>query len=406
MTKKTALFGFGVVGQGYYEIAKKHEGNLTPTCIVVRDSSKERLEGLPLSYDPGDILNGEYDIITELISDPDQAYDYVTQLLKQGKKVVSANKKMIADHLPELIALQYQYGGVLLYEAAAAAGIPIIHTLDSHYDGDQITSIKGILNGSSNYILSRLSLDGLDFDQAVKQAQENGFAEADPTLDINGSDVSSKLSILALHAFGNYIAPQKILTIGVQSIRSADIQLAKALHLSIKLIGSASQSPSGCQAYILPTFVNSNDPLFLVQNEYNAVKINSENLGEQVLIGKGAGSFPTGASVYADLRRLPAGKGYRYDLLNGQVPTSQSPELSPLKVLLRSNDQKSLATLAGAEGIISTDAGYWKIWNTGSEQLFAHQDYLNQHQLSVISLGDNDIEQEIVDALNLNYALA
>ncbi|AWW28955.1 homoserine dehydrogenase [Echinicola strongylocentroti] len=395
MTNRIGLFGFGVVGQGYYEIAKNDRPELLPETIVVQNKNKERDHSLQFSFDPTDILDAPCDIGIELISDPVQAYDYVNSLLKSGKKVISANKKMLAAHLPELLELEKAYGGSLLYEASAAAGIPIITCLDCHFAGDHISKLQGILNGSSNYILSRLFQDDLSLQEAVKLAQENGFAEADPTLDINGSDVSSKLTILGLHAFGKYIPEGEILTIGVQHVHAADVTLAKSLGLKIKLIATAQKDKDGLSLHILPTLVSANDPLFLVENEYNAAKVTSQNLGEQFFQGKGAGSLPTGASVYADLTKAEKGYGYSYDKLNGKKVTPEQPQSASLEVIISADSQEALKPMTDGISIHQANGKYWAISTVSTAELIKQLPVIETNKLSIIAL-NNTVSKENV----------
>ncbi|AGA79508.1 homoserine dehydrogenase [Echinicola vietnamensis] len=399
MTNRIGLFGFGVVGQGYYEIAKNDRPSLLPETIVVQNKNKERPHSLQLSFDPKDILNTPHDIGIELISDPIQAYDYVSSLLKSGKKVISANKKMLAAHLPELLELEKSYGGSLLYEASAAAGIPIITCLDCHFAGDHISKLQGILNGSSNYILSRLFQDDLSLSDAVKLAQEKGFAEADPTLDINGSDVSSKLTILSLHAFGRYIPENEILTIGVQHVHAEDVALAKSLGLKIKLIATVQRSQDGLSMYILPALVGESDPLFLVENEYNAAKVTSHNLGEQFFQGKGAGSLPTGASVYADLTKAIKGYAYSYDKLQGAKIKREKPLTASLEVIVSADTADALAPLIGQATIHQAQERYWSICTLATEDLIKHLPAIEANNVSIIALNGSVRQERILDSI-------
>ncbi|QDH80672.1 homoserine dehydrogenase [Echinicola soli] len=396
MTNRIGLFGFGVVGQGYYEIAKNHRPALLPETIVVQNKNKKRDHSLQFSFDPKDILDDPCDIGIELISDPAQAYDYVSSLLKSGKKVISANKKMLSAHLPALLELEKTYGGSLLYEASAAAGIPIITCLDCHFAGDDISKLQGILNGSSNYILTRLFQDDLSLQEAVKLAQENGFAEADPTLDINGSDVSSKLTILSLHAFGRYIPEGEILTIGVQHVHAADVALAKSLGLKIKLIATAQKDKEGLNLHILPTLVGDNDPLFLVENEYNAAKITSQNLGEQFFQGKGAGSLPTGASVYADLTKAEKGYGYSYDKLNGKKITTELPQAASLEVIISADSPDALHPVIGSASIHQANGRYWAISTVSTAELIKRLPAIEANKLSIVALNNTISEDNVL----------
>ncbi|MBD8490732.1 homoserine dehydrogenase [Echinicola sp. CAU 1574] len=399
MAKQIGLFGFGVVGQGYYSIAKKHQQNLLPKTIVVQNKKKERNPELSFSFDPNDILDSNYDIGLELISDPEEAYHIVSTLLKSGKKVVSANKKMLAAHLPEFLQLEKEFGGSLLYEAAAAAGIPIITTLDTHFAGDQIEKLEGILNGSSNYILSQLFEEGLTFEEALKLAQDNGFAEADPTLDINGSDVSSKLAILILHAFGKFVPEKDIPTLGVQHIRKEDVILAQKLGLKIKLIAKAQITADGITAFILPSLVNPKNALYWVENEYNSVKIISRNLGEQFYKGKGAGSLPTGASVYADLTKSERGYSYSYDKLNGELPKTFQPKSGNLEVIVRAHSENAIKSLVPEAEIVFNQEAYWSVATISAQLLQEKQTLIQEEEISIVALNETATKKDVLQAL-------
>jgi homoserine dehydrogenase len=259
MNNKIALIGFGAVGQGYFQIAS-NANQFSPSWIGVKDRQKPRPEGISFHYDSIAILE-DAEIGIEVISETKTALKIARSLLSQGKTLITANKKLIAGHLPELLALENKFGGKLLYEAAVAASIPILSNLTTQYQGDQIQKVQGILNGSSNYILSKIFNEGQTFQDALEEAQTNGFAEADPSLDINGSDVASKLSILAAHAFQVHLDEKSIPCIGIDHLKETDFELAKHLGLSIKLIANAAFSGEGVSASILPTLINEEHPL-------------------------------------------------------------------------------------------------------------------------------------------------
>ncbi|MCH7398443.1 homoserine dehydrogenase [Belliella sp. DSM 107340] len=362
MTKRIGLFGFGVVGQGYYQIAKKQKEQWVPDTIVVKDQKKRRPSDIKFSYTAKDVFDKNPDYILELISDEKEAYEYVTEALKRGITVISANKKLLSAHLPELISLQKVFGGKLLYEAAAAAGIPVITNLETHFEEDTIISLEGILNGSSNYILSRIFNNGLSFEEALRMAQQKGFAESDPSFDINGSDVSSKLNILILHAFGKFVGQEQIATFGIQHLGDVEINLAKALGLKIKLMAKADKDYRGISAQILPTFVEESNSFFGVENEYNAVKIVSEHLQEQFYLGKGAGSLPTGAAVYGDLIKARNGFSYNYSKVNFDKPLDEKLLNLGVRVLFRSKSlEQNDSVVFSPEYSIHLDGYYYTV---------------------------------------------
>ena len=208
------LFGFGVVGQGLHDIISTKDLNIEIKKIAIKNPEKDRI--LPehlFTTNPDDILNDpSINTVIELINDADAAYEIVTRALKSGKNVVSANKKMIAEHLDELVNLQEKYNTSLLYEGAVCGSIPIIRNLEEYYDNELLHSISGIFNGSSNFILSKIANEGLEYSHELKQAQDLGFAEKDPILDVGGYDPKYKLVIAAAHAYGIFVKPEQILT--------------------------------------------------------------------------------------------------------------------------------------------------------------------------------------------------
>src|SRR5476649_1475564 len=245
MSKKLniGLFGFGVVGQGLYDIIKTKNLNLEIIKIAIKNKYKERSLPAQLFTDNKDELLNDPNIntIVELINDTEAAFEIVSRALSSGKNVVSSSKKMIALHLGELIALQHKHGTSLLYEGAVCGSIPIIRNLEEYYDNELLHSISGIFNGSSNYVLSKGYLENLDYDTALKQAQDLGFAETDPTEDVGGFDAKYKLIIAAAHAYGIVVKPDDVLNIGIQNLSAYDIQYAREKRLKIKLVPVAKE---------------------------------------------------------------------------------------------------------------------------------------------------------------------
>lgn len=318
-TLKIGLFGFGCVGQGLYDILEKNEGFRAELVkICVKDRSKPRK--LPASYftfDKEDILeNPEINLIVELINDADEAYSIVTNALKNGKVVVTANKKMLAEHLAELVALQEQYNTALLYEASACGSIPIVRNLEEYYDNDLLYAVSGIMNGSSNYILSKIFNENLNYHTALKQAQDLGFAETDPTLDVGGYDALNKLCILTAHAYGTLITPGEVFNYGIQSVSAHDIQFAREKGYKIKLLASVRKThENAITAFVIPQFVSGEDYLYNVENEYNGVTVEAAFADRQFFMGKGAGGHPTGSAVLSDISASRYQYKYEYKKL-------------------------------------------------------------------------------------------
>lgn len=316
---KIGIFGFGVVGQGLYDIIRGQDLNLEIIKIAIKNPDKKRsLEAKLFTTDHNEILdNDEINTIVELIDDADAAFEITKRALSSGKHVVSANKKMIANHLEELVELQAKHGTSLLYEGAVCGSIPIIRNLEEYYDNELLHGISGIFNGSSNYILSKIFNENMPYEEALKQAQDLGFAETDPIMDVGGYDPKFKLAIATAHAYGLFIDPDKILNVGIQNLSEHDIQYAREKNYKIKLVPTARKiSTKQVVTYVLPKFVKSDDFLFNVENEYNGVTVQAAFADKQFFFGKGAGGHPTGAAVLSDIAALRYGYRYEYKKYN------------------------------------------------------------------------------------------
>lgn len=317
------LFGFGVVGTGLYKVLQQTpslNAEIKKVCIKHPEKKREAPETL-FTIDAELLLSDDsINVIVELIDDADAAYYIVSRALASGKAVVSANKKMIAEHLPELLVLQKKYNVPFLYESAACASIPVIRNLEEYYDNDLLQGINGIVNGSTNYILTRVFQDKLSFEDALLQAQLEGFAESNPALDVEGIDAVNKLSILLTHAYGIVSHPSEIIHSGIQNLQVHDAVFAKEKGYEIKLVAQAKKLEDGdVAAFVLPQFVDTTNQLFNVRNEYNGVVIESGLADKQFFYGKGAGSFPTASAVLSDLSALRYDYKYEYKKLNNKT---------------------------------------------------------------------------------------
>lgn len=310
------IFGFGVVGQGLYDILQSNPSlDIRIKKFVIKHPSKSRT--LPDSYfstDPRSILDDpEITTVVELIDDPHAAFDLVSSALRNGKDVVSANKKMIATHLEELLALQQQYRRSLLYEGAVCGSIPIIRNLEEYYDNELLLSVSGIFNGSSNFILSKIFNEGISYAAALKEAQELGFAESNPLLDVGGYDSKYKLLILTAHAYGLFLRPEELLNLGIQHLNEVDIDFAIANTWKIKLKPQVSSlGDNNISAFVIPAFIAPTHLLYPVERENNAVIVKAAFADEQLFYGKGAGGHPTGAAVLSDITALRYSYKYEY----------------------------------------------------------------------------------------------
>lgn len=317
MSKKLniGLFGFGVVGQGLYDIIKTKHLNLEIVKIAIKDAHKQRsLPAHLFTTEKDELLNNpDINTIVELINDTEAAFEIVSRALSSGKNVVSASKKMIALHLDELIELQHKYGTSLLYEGSVCGSIPIIRNLEEYYDNELLHSISGIFNGSSNYILSKGFNENMDYETALKQAQDLGFAETDPTSDVGGFDAKYKLVIAAAHAYGVIVKPNEVFNLGIQNLAAHDLQYAREKNLKIKLVPVAKELDDRHVAlFVLPKFVNEKEFLYNVEYEYNGVIVQAAFADQQFFFGKGAGGHPTGSAVLSDIAALRYGYQYEY----------------------------------------------------------------------------------------------
>ncbi|RYD53601.1 MAG: homoserine dehydrogenase [Sphingobacteriales bacterium] len=323
-TLRIGLFGFGTVGESLYQVLRQ-----TPTLrgdiqtVVIKHPEKPRNAPAHLfTTDPDAILTDEtLNVVVELIDDADAAYQIVKTALQNGKAVVSANKKMIAEHLDELLYLQRTHQVPFLYESAACASIPVIRNLEEYYDNDLLHGLQGIVNGSTNYILTRMAREGLSFEAALKQAQNAGFAESDPSLDVNGIDAVNKLTILLAHAYGIVGSPNDLVHSGIQHLHPQDAVVAREKGYVIKLIAQARKLTNGqVAAFVLPQFVPAHHLLAPVSNEYNGVIIESGLAENQFFYGKGAGGIATASAVLSDLSALRYGYRYEYKKRYNQEP--------------------------------------------------------------------------------------
>lgn len=316
MSKKLTigLIGFGCVGSGLYEVLNQSKLiDATIKTIVVKDRNKKRsISEEHFSYEIDEILNDpEINLVVELINDSESALEYVKSALIRGKDVVTANKKLIAEHLPELLTLSEEHDASLLYEAAVAGSIPIIRNLEEYYNNDSLSSLQGIVNGTTNYILTKAN-DGMDYETALQQAQDLGFAELNPTLDVDGFDSKFKLAILLKHTFGIAVHPTEILNIGIRNIQPEDVKFALEKGYRIKLISHAEKIGDTVIGFVAPHFITADHFAYEVNNEFNAVIVEGLFSDKQLFIGKGAGSYPTASAVLSDISALKFNYKYEY----------------------------------------------------------------------------------------------
>lgn len=319
---KVGLYGFGCVGQGLHEVANNSQGiEATLAKVCVKDKNKVRsIDASYFTYDQEEIIKrDDIDVIVELINDSDEAYDIVSKSLAKGNDVVTANKKLVAEHFRAIYDQHIDHGGSILYEGSCGGAIPIIRNLEEYYDNDLLTSVRGIVNGSCNYILSKMEIDQQDYSQALADATAEGFAELDPWLDVAAYDSKYKLVILAIHGFGIILDPKKVLNLGIQNVSSFDIQYAKERGWRIKLLATAYKHGDKYRFYVIPQFVDRSSNLYDISNENNAVEVENNFQDKQLLVGKGAGSNPTGSAVLSDVSALTYGYKYGYRKLKKRI---------------------------------------------------------------------------------------
>lgn len=316
---KLGLFGFGCVGQGLYHVLEETPGiKASIKKICVKNKNKSRILPSELfTYSKDDVLNDpEIDVVVELIDDANAAYEIVKAALQNGKAVVTANKKMLAEHMEEIYQLQLTCGKPVLYEGSVCGSIPIIRNLEEYYDNDLLAGIEGIFNGSTNYILTKVFEENKSYPEALKEAQDLGFAESDPSLDVKGFDPKYKLVVAIAHTFGVFVKPDDVINIGIDRISDLDLKFARENNLGIKLIARAFKTDKRVYGFVAPQFIEKTHPLFSVRNEYNAVQLETAFSEKQLFVGKGAGSYPTGSAVLSDVSALTYDYQYEYKKLH------------------------------------------------------------------------------------------
>jgi homoserine dehydrogenase len=313
------MIGLGTVGSGVFKIFRDNP-DIFFQKIAVRDSQKIRniddIDPELLSQDPFAVVRDpETQVVVELMGGAELARELVVEALNNGKHVVTANKELIAKFGPELFDLARKNNVRLLFEGAVAGGIPIIMPLKLSLGANRIQRVAGILNGTTNYILTKMTQEGWPFEQALSEAQANGFAEADPTNDVEGFDVAYKISVLALIAFKQVVDPLSIYREGITRITALDILHAKELGYAIKLIGLAQMEDDGrLDIRVHPMLVPNEHPLSNTQNEFNAIFVKGDAVGDVMFYGRGAGEMPTASAVCADILAIATG------LLKGNEP--------------------------------------------------------------------------------------
>ncbi len=317
---KVAIVGMGTVGCGVAKLLLEHGDRLARHAgrrlvlekAIVRNQGKPRGVSLPagvLSVDLADVTdNPDIKVVAHLVGGIEPARSIMLRLLDSGKDVVTANKALLAEHGQEVFDRARELGRSIAFDAAVAGGIPIITNIGQCLSANQITSLRGILNGTTNFIISRMEEQGSSYGEAVREAQRLGFAEADPTLDVDGSDAAQKLAILAHLAFGARVHWTEIPRVGINTLDSADLHYAHELGYRIKLLASAQLTDDGLELGVQPTLVRIGRPLAEVREAYNAINIVGDAVGRVFFQGLGAGQMPTASAVVADMIDTAVGR--------------------------------------------------------------------------------------------------
>lgn len=331
-TKKIAIMGFGTVGGGAYDILVENREYIKNTRGVdievarILDRSEEALSArnadAALFCPSADALAADPDIelVIETMGGVEPARSFIIKMLKAGKSVVTANKELLAKHWSELEPIAEKNGAGLYFEASCVGGVPIIRALESSFQGDRINTVYGIINGTTNYILSKMSAEGCEYSAALKQAQAFGYAEADPTADVEGYDAAYKLSVLGSLAFRTYVPYETVFREGISGITADDIRNARDLGYVIKLLAIGKRDGNKLEARVHPVFVPETHPLASVSDAFNAVYLNGDFVGDLMFYGAGAGAHPTGSAIVSDaITALTEAPKYRRFVAGGKL---------------------------------------------------------------------------------------
>jgi len=390
------MFGYGCVGQGLHDVLNSSKGFKADIVrICVKDRTKKRR--IPMSnftFNKNDILNDQsINLVVELIDDADAAFKIVTTAMKKGKNVVTANKVMVAKHFRELVEMQEKHKVSLLYEASAGASIPIIRNLEEYYDNELLYSLRGILNGTTNYVLTLMHNYGIDYNVALNEAREKGFAESDPSLDVDGWDAKYKLCIITGHAYGLFLEPVEVFHYGISAISKFDIQYAKEKGFKIKLVPFVGKTNENTiTSFVLPRFISADKYLYNVDNEYNGVITEAAFADKQFFSGKGAGGHATGSAVLSDISANSYGYRYEYKKYQQGTVTDYTRDFR-LEIYLRYNNEKD-RDLFGFEEVSEYFSGRsykYAIGIVNLQRLYELREQLNKMDVFIVNTGRKGI---------------
>lgn len=333
---KVAVLGYGTVGSGVVEVFRVNQDTINKNVgeeveikyvLDLRDFPGDPVEKV-LVHDFEEIVNDpEVKIVVEVMGGLNPSFHFVKRCLESGKSVCTSNKELVAQHGTDLLQTAKEHNVNFLFEASCGGGIPIIRPLYQALTADKIDEVSGILNGTTNYILSKMASDGSDFEEVLKKAQEMGYAERNPEADVEGYDACRKIAILSSLAFGNYVDYKDIYTEGITKITATDIKYAQAIGTSIKLLAVSKKTEKGTYAMVSPVMIDSSNSLYSVNDVFNAVSVHGNMLGDAMFYGKGAGKLPTASAVVADV--VEAAKNLDKTVM-GDGWDSKKLELMPL----------------------------------------------------------------------------
>lgn len=368
MTVKIGLVGTGTVGGGCIELLKAHTADyktrygldleLARVCSKEPDQAEEHGVTHLFTDDYTEIVNDpEIDIVIELIGGTTIAKNVVCEALSAGKHVVTANKALLAAHGEEIEALAAEKGRMLAYEASVGGGIPIIGPMKHSLIASEITSILGIVNGTTNYMLTRMSEDSLSYEDALAEAQAKGYAEADPTADVDGLDAAAKIAILASLAFNTRVTIDQVACEGIRSITTADLAAAADMGYCVKLLASANRTEAGIDVRVHPAMVPLEHPLATVRGVYNAIYVVGDFIGQTMYFGQGAGSDPTASAVIGDVLEIVSNIQAGTGKLAGNTYTDNLPLVSPddlvTRAYIRFNVEERPGVLAAMSAVFA-----------------------------------------------------
>jgi len=404
---KLGLMGFGTVGTGVVRIIQAHQEDLQKQTgmgievkrILVQDIEKKRnLKPITatLTTDPSDLLDDpEIDVIVEVIGGISPAKEYILRALENGKHVVTANKDLMALHGAEILNKAQEKGCDVFYEASVAGGIPILRALVEGFSSDRITKLMGIVNGTTNYILSKMSQEGADYADVLKEAQALGYAEADPTSDVEGFDAARKMAILATLGFHVPVKLEDVDVKGISSVTKEDIAYGKQLGYEVKLLGLARRDGEAIEVSVQPTLIPKSHPLASVNGVFNAVYVYGEAVGETMFYGPGAGELPTATAVVSDLVTV---------VKNMKLGVNGRGAVAPYKEKILKDDSQKLSkyflriVVADKRGVLAQITQLLADKNISLEQVI-QQPYDNGNQAELIMVTHSASKKDMEDVV-------